>query len=61
MKNNLLKNEKAQVSAEMILLSGTVILIVLLVSSYVYEINKSLSNSFQSIINKSRTILINEL
>ncbi len=59
--SNIIRNKKAQTSAEMILLIGSILTISLLIGSYIYNINNSIKTEFNQIIEKGRNYLINKI
>lgn len=56
-----LKEENGQISAEMILLMGLIVLIVILVSNFAYDFNKTIADSISNLIEKSRNITLNKI
>lgn len=54
-------DNKGQSSAELILILGGLLVIVLLVGSYISNITKITENSFENILKKERDFLINKI
>jgi uncharacterized protein (UPF0333 family) len=57
----MLKDEKAQISAEMVLLFGAIILIVIVAGVYVFGFSKSVAGNVTSVINTARDSSINKM
>jgi uncharacterized protein (UPF0333 family) len=57
----MLKDEKAQISAEMLLLFGAIILIVIVAGVYVFGISKSVAGNVTTVINTARDSSINKM
>ncbi|WP_460008901.1 class III signal peptide-containing protein [Methanobacterium movens] len=59
--NNMLIDEKAQISAEMVLLIGAILVIVLVAGSYVFDISQSVAGNISSVIDTARNSTINKM
>jgi|WetSurMetagenome_2_1015567.scaffolds.fasta_scaffold1587825_1 uncharacterized protein (UPF0333 family) len=57
----LIRDEKAQISAEMILLVGAIMIIVCLVGFYVYHISKSIGDSISGVVTNARDTTIGKM
>ena len=57
----MLKDEKAQISAEMLLLVGAIIVIVVVAGAFVFGMSKSVSGNVTQVINKARDSAINKM
>ena len=57
----MLNDEKGQGSAEMILLMGAILAIVLLVGVYLFSISSTINNSFKKVIESGRDNIINKI
>ncbi|KZX10556.1 class III signal peptide-containing protein [Methanobrevibacter filiformis] len=57
----LYKDNKAQGSAELILIMGTVLIIVLIVGSYITDISKSINGQIHEAIETGRNSILNKL
>jgi uncharacterized protein (UPF0333 family) len=57
----IIHDDTGQSSAEMILLIGTILVIVLLVSSYVTSISKSINGELKGLIENGRDYIINKI
>ncbi|MDO8870014.1 MAG: class III signal peptide-containing protein [Methanobacteriaceae archaeon] len=57
----MLIDEKAQISAEMILLIGAILVIVLIVGGYVFDISSSIAGNISSVVDNARDSTINKL
>ncbi len=57
----MLIDEKGQVSAEMILLIGAMLVIVIIAGSYIFGISESIANNITAVIENARTKTINKL
>lgn len=57
----MLIDEKAQISAEMVLLIGAILVIVLVAGSYVFDISQSVAGNISSVINTTRNSTINKM
>lgn len=60
MKNNFLE-EKGQVSAEMILLIGAMLVIVIIAGGYILGITESIAGNITSVIDTARDTTINRM
>ena len=57
----MLIDEKGQISAEMILLMGAILVIVLVVAGYVTGITNDIANSVKDVVDVARDSTINRL
>jgi uncharacterized protein (UPF0333 family) len=57
----LLIEEEAQISAEMILIVGALLVIVIAVGSYIFNISGSIAGNISEVINTARDTTINKL
>ncbi|GAB6056040.1 class III signal peptide-containing protein [Methanobacterium movens] len=57
----MLIDEKAQISAEMVLLIGAILVIVLVAGSYVFDISQSVAGNISSVIDTARNSTINKM
>ncbi|QUH23883.1 class III signal peptide-containing protein [Methanobacterium alkalithermotolerans] len=57
----MLIDEKAQISAEMVLLIGAILVIVLVAGSYVFDISQSVAGNISSVIDTARDSTINKM
>ncbi|MGB9869809.1 class III signal peptide-containing protein, partial [Methanothermobacter sp.] len=57
----LLIEEEAQISAEMILIVGALLVIVIAVGSYIFNISGSIAGNISEVINTARDTTINRL
>jgi len=57
----LLIEEEAQISAEMILIVGALLVIVIAVGSYIFNISGSIAGNISEVINTARDSTINKL
>jgi uncharacterized protein (UPF0333 family) len=57
----MLIDEKAQISAEMVLLIGAILVIVLVVGGYVFDISSSIAGNISSVVDNARDKTINRL
>ncbi|MDP1551596.1 MAG: class III signal peptide-containing protein [Methanobacteriaceae archaeon] len=57
----MLVDEKAQISAEMILLVGAILIIVIIVGGYVFNISSSIAGNISSVVDSARDSTINKL
>ena len=57
----LIKDNKGQGSAELILLMGAILIIVLIVGTYVTNITRSISWQIKEIIENGRDFMINKI
>ena len=54
-------DEKAQISAEMILLIGALLVLVIVAGIYIMSISKSVAGNITYVIDKARDVTINKL
>ncbi|ADL58065.1 MAG TPA: class III signal peptide-containing protein [Methanothermobacter thermautotrophicus] len=57
----MLIEEEAQISAEMILIVGALLVIVIAVGSYIFNISGSIAGNISEVINTARDSTINKL
>ncbi|MCC7553493.1 MAG: class III signal peptide-containing protein [Methanobacteriaceae archaeon] len=57
----IIKERSGQSSAEFILLIGGVIVIVLLIGTYISDINKSISNELKKLLETQKEYLLNKV
>lgn len=57
----MLIDDKGQISAEMVLLIGAILVIVLVAGSYVFDISQSVAGNISSVIDTARDSTINKL
>ena len=57
----MLVDEKAQISAEMLLLVGAILVIVIVAGAYVFGISKSLSGNVTQVVDTARGSAINRM
>ena len=57
----MLIDEKGQISAEMILLTGAILVIVLVVAVYATDITNDIANSVKEVVDAARESTINRL
>ena len=57
----LLKEEKGQGSAEMILLIGAILVIVIIVGNYIFNISENINNNLKTLLEKGRESIINKI
>jgi len=57
----MLDDEKAQISAEMILLLGAIMVIVIVAGVYVFGISKSVAGNVTQVVNTARDSTINRM
>lgn len=57
----MLKDEKAQISAEMILLIGALLVLVIVAGNYILGISKAVAGNVTDVVNTARDTTINKL
>jgi uncharacterized protein (UPF0333 family) len=57
----MLMDEKAQISAEMILIMGALLVIVVVVGLFIFNISQQIANSINSVLDKARDSTINRM
>jgi len=57
----MLMDEKAQISAEMILIMGALLVIVIVAGGFIYNISQQISNSIGKVLNTARDSTINRM
>ncbi|KZX10365.1 class III signal peptide-containing protein [Methanobrevibacter curvatus] len=58
---SLIKENNGQLSGEMILLMGIIIVIVIIVANFIVEINSSINHSMVTLIENGRDYALNKL
>jgi uncharacterized protein (UPF0333 family) len=61
MLNQILIDEKAQISAEMILLLGAILIIVIVAGTYIFGISKSIGDNISDVVNSARDTTIDKM
>ena len=57
----MLMDEKAQVSAEMILILGAIMVIVIVVGKFVFDMSNSTAGNISNVVNSARDSSINKM
>jgi uncharacterized protein (UPF0333 family) len=57
----MLMDEKAQISAEMILIMGALLVIVIVAGGFIFNISQQIANSISSVLNTARDSTINRM
>ena len=57
----LLKEESGQTSAEMIILIGAILIIVIIVGNYIFNISESINEALKSLLEKGRNSILYRL
>ena len=57
----MLMDEKAQISAEMILIMGALLIIVIVAGGFIFNISQQIANSISSVLNTARDSTINRM
>jgi len=57
----ILREESGQGSAEMILLMGVILVIVIIAGNYIFNISESINDSLKSLLEKGRESILNKL
>jgi len=57
----MLIDEKAQISAEMILLVGAILVLVIIAGTYIFDISSSIAGNITEVINSARESTINKM
>jgi len=57
----LKEEEEGQGSAEMILLIGAILIIVIVVGNYIFSISENINNSLKTLLEKGRDTLLNKI
>jgi Flp pilus assembly pilin Flp len=55
---NLLKEENGQTSAEMILLMGIILVIVIIAGNFIFNISENINNSLKDLLEKERNSIL---
>ncbi len=59
--NMMLIDEKAQISAEMILLVGAILVLVIVAGTYIFDISSSIAGNITDVIDSARNSTINKM
>jgi len=57
----MLMDEKAQISAEMILIVGALLVLVIVAGTYIYDISNSVAGNIGEVIDTARNSTINRM
>ena len=57
----MLMDENGQISAEMILIMGALLVLVIVAGGFIFNISSSIANNVSSILNTARTSTINRM
>ncbi|MGC9516566.1 MAG: class III signal peptide-containing protein [Methanomicrobiales archaeon] len=57
----LIVDEKAQISAEMILLVGAILVLVIVAGTYIFDISSSIAGNITEVIDQARDSTINKM
>ncbi|AXV38248.1 MAG: class III signal peptide-containing protein [Methanobacterium sp. BRmetb2] len=57
----MLIDEKAQISAEMILLVGAILVLVIVAGTYIFDISSSIAGNITDVIDSARNSTINKM
>jgi uncharacterized protein (UPF0333 family) len=57
----MLMDEKAQISAEMILLVGAILVLVIVAGTYIFDISSSIAGNITEVIDSARNSTINKM
>ena len=57
----MLMDENAQISAEMILIMGALLVIVIVAGGFIFNISQQIANSISSVLNTARDSTINRM
>ncbi|MCL2687161.1 MAG: class III signal peptide-containing protein [Methanobrevibacter sp.] len=57
----IIREDSGQGSAEMILLMGVILVIVIIAGTYIFNISESINNSLKSLLEKGRNSVLNKL
>jgi uncharacterized protein (UPF0333 family) len=57
----MLMDEKAQISAEMILILGAILIIVIVVGKFVFDMSNSTAGNISGVVNTARDSSINKM
>lgn len=57
----MLMDEKAQISAEMILLIGALLILVIIAGTYILGISRSIAGNVSDVVNTARDTTINKM
>ena len=58
---SMFMDEKAQISAEMILLIGALLVLVIVAGNYILGISKAVAGNITNVINTARDVTINKM
>jgi uncharacterized protein (UPF0333 family) len=56
----MLMDEKAQISAEMILLIGALLILVIIAGTFILDISKSVAGNVSVVVDQARDVTINK-
>jgi len=57
----MLMEEKAQISAEMILLVGAILVLVIVAGTYIFDISSSIAGNISNVVDSARNSTINKM
>jgi uncharacterized protein (UPF0333 family) len=57
----MLIEEKAQISAEMILLVGAILVLVIVAGTYIFDVSESIAGNITEVIDSARNSTINKM
>jgi len=57
----MLMDENAQISAEMILILGAMMIVVIIAGGFIFNISQQIANSIGSVLNKAMNSTINRM
>ncbi|GAB4310206.1 MAG: class III signal peptide-containing protein [Methanobacteriaceae archaeon] len=57
----MLMEEKAQISAEMILLVGAILVLVIVAGTYIFDISSSIAGNISDVVDSARNSTINKM
>lgn len=57
----MLMDEKAQISAEMILIIGAILILVIIVGTYILDISGSIAGNVSLVVDQARDTTINKM
>jgi uncharacterized protein (UPF0333 family) len=60
-RTNMLMDEQAQISAEMILIMGVLLIIVIVAGGFIFNMSQQIANSVGNVINTARDSTINRM
>ncbi|MGB9938152.1 MAG: class III signal peptide-containing protein [Methanobacterium sp.] len=59
--NEIIAEEKAQISAEMILLMGALLILVIVAGNYIFGISKSVAGNVSNVVDSAKNSTINKM